>query len=308
MPPHVDDADRGLSPGADAGRHRQAAVATRAHVLQALQRRRRRGEQHGHAEALRAHDGEVAGRVPEAALLLERRVVLLVDDDQAGGGQRREHGRAGPDDEARRAARGGQPRREPLALGQARMQHGDAVPETPLEPADELRREADLRHEEQRLPAARELLGDEPQVDFRLAAAGHPVQQPGREASGRADVGENAVLVAGELDGMLWARCARGGPGRSDDAALEAHPALRDKPANRVGRDPRGGEIGAAPRPAAEQAEQLRLLWSAARRRVGVDRRSGPRQRHERLPRARQRPRAARAAGSAWLKTSPIGW
>ena len=75
------------------------------HVLQGLERGRRRAEHDGHAGALRAQDGEVARRIAEAALvLLERRVVFLVDDDDAEIGDRREHRRARAEHDARLAA------------------------------------------------------------------------------------------------------------------------------------------------------------------------------------------------------------
>ena len=46
----------------------------------------------------------------------------------------------------------------------------------PLEPADELRREADLRHEQQALSTGSNLFGNEAHVDLRLPAARNAVQ------------------------------------------------------------------------------------------------------------------------------------
>ncbi len=167
---------------ADAPRQLEFLVTALRGVVERLERRRRRAEHHGDVQALRADDGEIARRVAKAALLLERRVVLLVDDDEARRRQRCEHRRARADDEARFAAIRASPRVESLALGDGRVQHGELFAEAVAQSAHELRRQADLRHEQQSLPAGRELRRDEPQVDLGLAAARHAVQQIGAKA------------------------------------------------------------------------------------------------------------------------------
>src|SRR6187401_2733536 len=54
------------------------------HILERLERWCGRSENHGGTGALRAQDGEVAGRIAEPAfVLLERGVMFLVDDDHA---------------------------------------------------------------------------------------------------------------------------------------------------------------------------------------------------------------------------------
>ena len=52
------------------------------------------------------------------------------------------------------------------------MQHRDIVPEPSREAFEELRRQADLRHQHERLSPGRNLLLYEVQVDLGLAAAG----------------------------------------------------------------------------------------------------------------------------------------
>ena len=61
--------------------------------------------------------------------------------------------------------------------------HGEALAEA----ADELRREADLRHQHQRPPAAREHALHDMQIDLGLAAAGDAVQNK------RGEVAEGGV-------------------------------------------------------------------------------------------------------------------
>ncbi len=95
----VDDPHARHARRADPPRHLELAIAALLRVREALERRRRGREHHGHAEPARAHDREIARRVTKAALLLVRSVVLLVDDHEPGRGQRREHRRTRADDE-----------------------------------------------------------------------------------------------------------------------------------------------------------------------------------------------------------------
>jgi hypothetical protein len=63
----------------------------------------------------------------------------------------------------------------------------------------ELRRQVDLGHQHQRLPALRQHVGDQAQVDLGLAAAGDAEQQEGLEAfAGLAHGGEHGCLLVGE--------------------------------------------------------------------------------------------------------------
>ncbi len=75
---------------------------------------------------------------------------------------------------------------------------------------DELRRQADLRHEQQRLTVRRELVRDQAQVDLGLAAAGHAVQQIGAKAGRalRANRGDGRELIGRELRQRTVARSA----------------------------------------------------------------------------------------------------
>ena len=60
------------------------------------------------------------------------------------------------------------------------VQHGDRF-KPAAKPANRLRRQADLRHEHDRLPAVRHRLGNGADINFCLAAAGHAMQHEGLE-------------------------------------------------------------------------------------------------------------------------------
>ncbi|MCY1399334.1 hypothetical protein D9M71_143860 [compost metagenome] len=109
--------------------------------------------------------------------------MFLVDDDQPRILQRREQRGAGADDDVRLAVARRQPGVEPLAVGQRRMQQGDARVEAALEARQGLRTEVDLRDQHQRLAAGFQGLVDQLQVDLGLAAAGDAGQQIAAEAA-----------------------------------------------------------------------------------------------------------------------------
>ena len=103
--------------------------------------------------------------------------MLLVHADHADGTERREHGRAGADDDRRLAGDDPLPLVSPLRLREARVEHGDALAEAGPEAAERLRRQRDLRHEDDRAAARGEggLAG--PDVDLGLAASGRAGEQ-----------------------------------------------------------------------------------------------------------------------------------
>jgi hypothetical protein len=144
------------------------------------------------------HHCEIAGRVAETPLvLLEGCIVLLVDDDQPEVRNRGEHGRARAEHDAGVAAEGIAPGEEPLVIGQGRMQHRHRRLEARAKTLEKLRRQSDLRHEQQRAPAGAQHLLDEPQVDLGLAAAGDPVQHERAVPIERCRDGHNGRALLG---------------------------------------------------------------------------------------------------------------
>ncbi len=130
---HVEALEARRLGAAGAAGQAQQGVAALVGVVQAFQRGGGRAEQQRHALQARAHHRQVAGVVAQAFLLLVGRVVLLVDDDQPRILQRGEQRRAGADDDLRAALAGRLPGVQALAVGQPRVQQGDARVEAPGE-------------------------------------------------------------------------------------------------------------------------------------------------------------------------------
>ena len=167
--------------------------------------------------------GDRAGVVAGVALLLVGGVVLLVDHDQAEVAQRREDGRARPDADARLAAAQPLPLVVALAVGEGRVQDGEAVAEPGPEARHRLRRQADLGDQHDRPLAPRQRRLDRGEVDLGLARAGDAVQQ-------------------------LLARRGSGFSVERGDDALDRGLLLGQQlAAGRRGRRPPGGWSGAAP-------------------------------------------------------------
>ena len=160
----------------------EALRAAGADALEAFERRCRRAQHDGDAVTLSPGQCQVARGIAEALLLLVRSVVLFVDHDQPGAGERREDGRTCADDHRRRAGASRAPRLQAIGVGEPRMHHRERPGESRREARDELRRQRDLRHQDQRLLAACDHVGNRAQVHLGLAAAGHAVQHERRKA------------------------------------------------------------------------------------------------------------------------------
>ncbi len=74
-----------------------------------------------------------------------------------------------------------QPNRQPLAVVQPGVQHIYRRVEALAKAGDGLRRQADFRHQHQRLSAFGQHVFQHAEVDFGLAGAGYSRQQPGGE-------------------------------------------------------------------------------------------------------------------------------
>ena len=198
QPVHVEHAHRRQCAASHARGQREPRVAPLLGTLPGLQRRRGRPQDHRHALEPAAVDREVARRVARPLLLLVGRIVLLVDDDQPRPWQRREDRHARAQHEVGAAGQRQQPVAQPLRRRQPAVQAdqhpaGEARGEARLE----LRREVDLGHQHQRLPAGVQRLGGGAQVDLGLARPGDPVQQ---HRAGRQPLqhGERGRLFAGQ--------------------------------------------------------------------------------------------------------------
>jgi hypothetical protein len=147
--------------------------------------------------------------------------VFLVHHHQSRPGQRREDRRPGADHDAGVAPAGALPGVQALGVREAGVQHRDLdAGEARAEAADELWRQADLRHQHQPLAAAFQRPCDGVQIHLGLAAAGHALQEedaPRRRGDRRY---RRALRVVERRAAVL-----RGGAGQGREVrALTPHP------------------------------------------------------------------------------------
>ena len=193
-------------------------VLAGARVAVGFERGRGAAEHDGAVFEVAAHDGDVARAVARGFVLLVGGLVLLVHHQQAQRAHGREERAARADDDARLAGGDAPPFVVALAVGEMAVQDGDDVAEAPAEALHGLGREGDFRHEgDGPLPRVQRGL-DGGEIDFRLAAAGHAVQQhDARLGRGhfRADGGERRFLLVRQRRG-------RRGQDRQPDVGIAA--------------------------------------------------------------------------------------
>ena len=180
--------------------------------------------------------GHVAGVVPRGALLLERRFVLLVQHDQPQIRRRGEDGAAGADDDRHRPLGDPLPMPMPLGVAQMAVQHGHRA-EPLAKPLDRLRRQADFRHQHDRLPPEMDHLLNRLDVDLGFAAAGDAVDE-NRLMAARVHRVENRpqrlFLIGVEHQMFFAGRDRFFGPRRGDPAGLRADQALASQRGDRA--------------------------------------------------------------------------
>lgn len=174
---------------------------------------------------MRAPHRQIARGIAQAVLLLVRGVVFFVHHDQAQLAHGREDRHARAEQHARLPTLRARPGLQALAIGQAAVQHRQAVrPDQAFQAgaqgAFQLRRQVDFRHQQQHLAAGGQHFLGGAQVDLGLAAAGHAVQQH------RLELGESGDGVHG-----LALRIVQFG-GWSASAGLRT--ALRLRPSSRA--------------------------------------------------------------------------
>ena len=135
--------------------------------------------------------------------------MLLVNHNQSHLLEWREHRRAGADDDIDVAAADALPLVVALAVGKAAVLDGDAVAERVAEDGGHRGGKGDLRHQDQHAASAAADRGREAQVDFRLAAARHAVEEGDAEVAGggqRAEAIEGRGLLRRQLPGQRGVR------------------------------------------------------------------------------------------------------
>ena len=281
---------RSISPTRGIGAPMRAASDERRRRGPALGARRGRAVDGHCALERRALRGDGPRVVARVGLLLVRRVVLLVDDDQSHPAHGREDRRACADHDPRLPARDAVALVAPLGISQRRVDDRDAVAESLPEATDRLRREGDLRHEDDRAEAPLETCGARLEIDLGLAASGRPLEQhvvADALVEGRDDLGDRRTLVVSELLGLGLAgeRLAPGGRG----------PLAAGRPAKRARRA--RAPVRASSRSSRRPRARGRRASPGSRRGHG---RPGP-ARHlpERRPRRRPRRRGSRCVPGA---------
>jgi hypothetical protein len=179
-------------------------VAAGERVLPALERRRGGAEDHRAARALGESDRCVACGIAQPLLLLERGVVLFVDDHETEARHGPEHREPRAEHDPGIAGCCRQPRRSPRDLFQPAMHHDNAsLRECAADPPFQLRSQADLGNQHQRLCPSFEHARNQLQVDLGLPAACHTMQQESAKRSeGAADFLHRVRLRRGRQ--MRW--------------------------------------------------------------------------------------------------------
>ena len=168
---------------AEPRRQHHALVAALARIDLGLDRRRRRGQHDRNLGDMGAHHRHVAGMIMRAVLLLVGLVVLFIDHDEPEIGVGQKQRRARADHDRRLAGRDRRPIARARARRQFRMPFHRPHAEAPREAVEKLAGQRDLRHQDQRLPAAADGLGDRLEIDLGLARAGDAVEQRDMEAA-----------------------------------------------------------------------------------------------------------------------------
>ncbi len=224
LAPHVDQLHLGQRPVHHAVAHLDARVLAAHGILPALQRRRRRAQHHHRARQLGAHHGHVARVVARRLLLLVALVVLLVHQNQAQIRRGRKDRRARAHHDRRIAAPDAPPLLAAL-LGRKRgVQQRHLLPEGRVQQAGRLRRQPDLRNQQDRRKPAVQRPLHRRQIDRRLSRTRHAVQQKGME-SPRA---RSAIVASASVCGSFSLRAQPPGairPGETPRAARRCAPA-----------------------------------------------------------------------------------
>ena len=198
--------DRRQGPRLDALRQAQRAQLSFLGAPERLQRRRGAAEDRDGLRLLRADQRQIARMVPEPLLLLVRGLVLLVDDEDSQLRDGRPDGSSRSHHDTRATLPDALPLGDPFRVRETRMKHRDVGAEAAPEPAGELRRQRDLRDQRDRAQSPRPRVRDGLQVHPGLAAAGHAMQQEGRERpriDGRDELAERRRLRGRRVMSLL---------------------------------------------------------------------------------------------------------
>ena len=267
--PHVDGLDHRQVRAAETLRQMDALVAPAPRVDLRFHRRRRRGQHHRNFCDAAAHHRHVAGVIMRAILLLVGRVMLLIDDDQAQIGIGQEQRRARADHHRHFVRRHRRPGARARARRQLRMPFRRPSAEARGETVERLRGERDLRHQDQRLALAPDVLRHRLEINFGFSGAGDAVEQRHRIAalvdSGAQRVGGGKLTEREFGFAEIRIRRQRHRVGRQHHGGKRA---LVDQPVEHAGADARlaRGIAFGARQPVREQRQHARTRRRQPRR------------------------------------------
>ena len=175
--PHVDDSNRRQRAVAHAARERHMRVLAGERMLIALHRWGRGPQHHEGPERLPANNRHISAVIARRLLLLVGGVVLLVHDNQAKVAERSEHRGASTDHHVDATVADTLPLVVPFPIGKPAVLNRDPRAKRRSEQRDHRRCQGNLRHQQQHLlPSPADAIS-QAEIDFRLAATGHAVQQ-----------------------------------------------------------------------------------------------------------------------------------
>ena len=148
--------------------------------------------------------GNLTGVIDGSLVLLVGSVLLFVDNDQAEVLQRREYGGASSDHDSRFSGSNAMPLIESLAGRHRAVHEGYLIRKMRRGNAREQRGKPDLRHHEDRRVTLPEHFRDQLQIDLRLPASGHAMNQVSRghaPRQPRAQLVEDLLLGCSEIMG-----------------------------------------------------------------------------------------------------------
>ena len=197
------------------------------------------------------------------------------------------------------------PGSQSVAIGESGMQHRHRHAKASLKPLQQLRRQADFRHQHQALLTRRALRFNAVQVDLGLAAAGDALQQERCVSVGRLDVGHRRCLCRSQCRSWLrisgfW--CGGDGFGPRLSARFSSSAAMASRQLRALMSNPPASATPAARRmrpgcgPVAVRGASVLQARSRGPA-VSAQRGSGARS-----------PPCRKAAGNAAAQTSPIGY
>src|ERR1043166_9321709 len=153
-------------------------------------------EDDGRALAVRPLEGDFARVVARDVVLLVGRLMFFVEDDEPEGAGGRKDRRARADHDIDLAVADRPPLPRAVGFGEDAVEDGDAA-ESRFESRDRLRRERDLRDEDDRLLSLLDRAGERAEVDIAFSAAGHAVKE---DDAALFDRGERLLLGGREAD------------------------------------------------------------------------------------------------------------